>query len=157
MSIPTLSPHWAPLFIALFFLALAPNLSVLTVTTRAATSGARQGILATLVIVGSGHSQSRRSGACKKHGNENCTHGSCLSLIAANRAPFQMSRRLTVSCPSVQHFQPLRRPLKAKRSARRAQLRGGFASKHRSGRCWARPRSLCHRGLGWPEAMRQWP
>ena len=39
------------LFIALFLLALAPNLSVLIVTTRAATSGSRQGILAVLGIV----------------------------------------------------------------------------------------------------------
>jgi threonine/homoserine/homoserine lactone efflux protein len=45
-SIPFLS-----LFTALFFLALAPNLSVLIVTTRAATAGFRQGAYATLGIV----------------------------------------------------------------------------------------------------------
>jgi threonine/homoserine/homoserine lactone efflux protein len=39
------------LFLALFLLALAPNLSVLIVTTRAATAGSRQGILAILGIV----------------------------------------------------------------------------------------------------------
>jgi threonine/homoserine/homoserine lactone efflux protein len=45
------APFVAPLFVALFLLALAPNLSVLIVTTRAATSGFRQGLLATLGIV----------------------------------------------------------------------------------------------------------
>jgi threonine/homoserine/homoserine lactone efflux protein len=39
------------LFLALFLLALAPNLSVLIVTTRAATSGFKQGAAATLGIV----------------------------------------------------------------------------------------------------------
>jgi threonine/homoserine/homoserine lactone efflux protein len=40
----------AALFLVLFILALAPNLSILIVTTRAATSGFRQGAWATLGI-----------------------------------------------------------------------------------------------------------
>ena len=44
-------PSLTALFAALFILALAPNLSVLIVTTRAATSGFKQGLFATLGIV----------------------------------------------------------------------------------------------------------
>jgi threonine/homoserine/homoserine lactone efflux protein len=44
-------PSLAALFVGLFILALAPNLSVLIVTTRAATSGFKQGLFATLGIV----------------------------------------------------------------------------------------------------------
>ena len=48
----TFTPNsFAPLFLALFILALAPNLSVLIVTTRTATSGFKQGLFATLGIV----------------------------------------------------------------------------------------------------------
>lgn len=39
-----------PLFLTIFLLALAPNLGVMIVTTRSATSGFRQGLLATLGI-----------------------------------------------------------------------------------------------------------
>jgi threonine/homoserine/homoserine lactone efflux protein len=50
--LPTFSPaSLSALFAVLFLLALAPNLSVLIVTTRAATAGFRQGAAATLGIV----------------------------------------------------------------------------------------------------------
>jgi threonine/homoserine/homoserine lactone efflux protein len=49
---PTLASFaFTALFLALFLLALAPNLSILIVTTRAASSGFKQGALATLGIV----------------------------------------------------------------------------------------------------------
>jgi threonine/homoserine/homoserine lactone efflux protein len=51
MSSMLFTPELAALFAAFFLLALAPNLSVLIVTTRAATSGFRQGALATLGIM----------------------------------------------------------------------------------------------------------
>lgn len=44
-------PSLAALFAALFLLALAPNLGVLIVTTRAASAGFRQGLWATAGIV----------------------------------------------------------------------------------------------------------
>lgn len=45
------APRLSTLFIALFLLALAPNLSVLIVATRAATRGFRQGVWATAGVV----------------------------------------------------------------------------------------------------------
>jgi threonine/homoserine/homoserine lactone efflux protein len=48
---PTNSSPFLVLFLALFALALAPNLGVLIVTTRAASAGFRQGAWATVGIV----------------------------------------------------------------------------------------------------------
>lgn len=50
MPVSLSSPAPVILFAALFLLALAPNLGVMVVTTRAASAGFRQGALATLGI-----------------------------------------------------------------------------------------------------------